>query len=262
MKIVCYARATHQIEAVGKFIRGLECHGMTAKVKIPQESEDCDLAIFWGHRQSGLISTQRRAGKHYLVMERGYIGDRFKWTSLGFDGLNGRAKFPKIDDGLKRWNKHFSQHLKPWKKTEGKIAVIMGQVRTDEAVRKIDFEKWVQETTESLKNRDFQVRFRPHPGEPCYRPSGLRILQGTLAEALNAAALVVTYNSNSGVDAVLAGVQTTAADNGSMVWEIANRGFLAWQPDRTAWTKKMAYTQWLPQEIESGAAWDALRTVI
>ena len=31
-------------------------------------------------------------------MERAYISDRFTWTSLGFDGLNGRAKFPQIND--------------------------------------------------------------------------------------------------------------------------------------------------------------------
>ena len=262
MKIVCYARASHQVEAVGKFTRGLQRHGLTAQLKIPQEPEDCDIAVFWGHRQQGLISRQRSTGKHYLVMERGYIGDRFVWTSLGFDGLNGRAKFPQIDDDWKRWRTHFDKHMKPWRESKGKTAVIMGQVRSDESVRTVNFEKWVQNIVGSLRDEAFDVWFRPHPGEPCYRPHEINVMKGSLSEALDAAALVVTYNSNSGVDAVLAGVPTYAADPGSMVWCPYTSKIIPINWNRNDWAAKMAYTQWLPEEIESGAAWDALRTVI
>ena len=262
MKIVCYAHATHQKESADRFMRGLTRHGLTASLKIPQEPEDCDLAVFWGHRQHGIISKQRREGKHYLVMERGYIGDRFKWTSLGFDGLNGRAKFPKIDDGMKRWNQHFAGFLKPWKENNGKTAVIMGQVRGDESLRTVDFEKWVINIADSVEEAGFSIWFRPHPGEPCYRPKNLNVMKGALSEALDAAELVVTYNSNSGVDAVIAGVPTFAADPGSMVWNIYTHDLAPINWNRDEWCKKMAYTQWLPEEIESGAAWEALRTVI
>ncbi len=262
MKIVCYARSAHQVFGMDKFITGLECHGISCEKKLPTEYQQSDLAVFWGHKERNIIAHQIAAGKHYLVMERGYMGDRFVWTSLGFDGLNGRAKFPKIDDGLKRWNKHFSQHLKPWKKPEGKIAVIMGQVRGDEAVRHIDFQQWVLDMKDLLDLAGFSAMFRPHPGEPCYRPPKLKLINGSLNEALWVADLAVTYNSNSGVDSVLAGVPTYAADFGSMVKELSEPVLQPSRPDRTAWQKKMAYTQWLPEEINRGDAWDALRTVI
>ncbi len=263
MKVVCYASsAKHQIAAIEGFISGLKRHGITdVSFQHSQDLPPCDLAVFWGHRQHGIISKQRRAGNHYLVMERGYIGDRFLWTSLGFDGLNGRAKFPKIDDGMKRWNQHFAQYLKPWKETAGKTAIIMGQVRGDESVRAIDFEQWIIDIDKSLRQLNFVVWFRPHPGEPCYRPKDIRVLPGPLDQALYMASLAVTYNSNSGVDAVLAGVPVHAADPGSMVYDLSCRIAIPWRPPREYWCAKMAYTQWLPEEIESGAAWDALGTV-
>jgi hypothetical protein len=87
--------------------------------------------VFWGHRQVHIINAQKKKNRHYLVMERAYVADRFTWTSLGFDGLNGRAKFPQINDGGARWRKHFWPFLKPWKTQLSKTAVIMGQVRGD-----------------------------------------------------------------------------------------------------------------------------------
>jgi hypothetical protein len=106
--------------------------------------------------------------------------------------------------------------------------------------------------------------WRPHPGDrgpPIEIPS-VKKIDGTLEQTLDSAALVVTYNSNSGVDAVLAGVPTYAADPGSMVWSVSSRNFLPITPDRAIWTQQMSFTQWLPDEIENGAAWEALKTVI
>src|ERR1043165_6830238 len=56
----------------------------------------------------------RESGKDVLVMERGYLGDRFVWTSLGWNGLNNRAQWPVIDD-VSRFKTHFGHLMKPWK---------------------------------------------------------------------------------------------------------------------------------------------------
>jgi hypothetical protein len=215
----------------------------------------------WGHRQHTIMDMQKIRGKHYLVMERGYIGDRFQWTSLGFDGLNGRAKFPYIDDGLKRWNKHFARFLKPWKQSDGKLALIMGQVLGDASIEGVDFNKWVSDVSAKFSALRYDVHFRRHPVERSRRVNAGAVpeMNGVLADALAKADVVLTYNSNSGVDAVLAGTAVYAEDRGSMVYELG-QGLK--QPDRTAWTKKMAYTQWLPEEIENGSTWEALKTVI
>jgi hypothetical protein len=69
----------------------------------------------------------------------------------------------------------------------------------------------------------------------------------------------VTFNSNSGVEAALAGVPVFAFDEGSMVWEIANKTFDAidnpQRPDRTQWLADLSYAQWTPREMREGKAW-------
>lgn len=195
-------------------------------------------------------------------MERGYIGDRFTWTSLGFDGLNGRAKFPKIDDAGARWKKHFAQYLKPWRAPTSRQAVIMGQVRGDASLEGISICDWIMFTARKLRGASWNPVFRAHPGDAKLEIPTIKKLDCTLPQALDSAGLVVTYNSNSGVDAVLAGVPTYAADPGSMVWDVSSRNFLPITPDRVTWSQRMAFTQWLPAEIENGDAWEALKTVI
>lgn len=263
MNIVCYAHAKHQLEAVSYFTRGLMRHGQKAIVKHPIEITDADLAVFWGHRQNAIINRQKLRKRHYLVMERGYIGDRFVWTSLGFDGLNGRAKFPKIEDGGERWNKHFARYFRDWKKRDNHTAVIMGQVRGDAALKQVNFGDWMREMITTLHNRGWEVAFRHHPGDMNFAVlDGAAILTGTLTQAIERAGLVVTYSSNSGVDALMVGCPIFAADPGSMVYDISPRQPVQTYPDRTPWTQKMAFTQWLPDEMINGEAWAALRTVI
>lgn len=262
MKVRCYpTSAQHQKDAMKRFAAGLTKHGINSELGEVNEPQDCDLAVFWGHRQYAIIQRQRSRGAHYLVMERGFIGDRFLWTSLGFDGLNGRATFPKIDDNWQRWDKHFEKYLKPWKRFNGFLAVIMGQVHGDESIRGVDFDNWIQTTAAWSREFGFDVWFRPHPGRPHDRPSGLNVMQGSLREALAAAGVVLTYNSNAGVDAILNGVPAYAQDPGSMIWNRYTSYLKPISWPRKEWTAKMAYTQWLPEEIESGAAWEALRTV-
>ncbi len=261
-KVVCYSVAQHQHEACARFARGLDRHGIKAELRSSREPMESDLAVMWGHRQHRILSAQRRANQPYLVMERGYMRDRFTWTSLGFNGLNGRATFPKINDGLQRWAKNFAPFMKPWRETKGNLAVIMGQCRNDAALAGVAFEKWGREIADKLIERKFHPLFRPHPGDPLVRLNNAKLIEGTLDEALDKAAVVVTYNSNSGVDAVMAGVPTFAQDPGSMVYELSLTELEANVPDREKWCAKMAYTQWLPLEIEKGEAWAALKTVI
>lgn len=253
------ARAPHQVKAASGLIEGMSKHGITAR--IDPAYRPCDLAVFWGHRQFDVIRRQREARAHYLVMERGYVGDRFHWTSLGFDGLNGRAKFPEVKDGGERWKKYFSSYIKPWH-NGGRYAVIMGQVRGDASLMGVNFDAWLVQTYEKVKALGYEPVFRPHPQ---YRQQAVRFprLDGSLSEALAVASMVCTYNSNSGVDGVLAGVPTVTSDQGSMAWDVTSHdpGYLI-TPDRSEWCEKMAYTQWSPEEIQSGLAWEHLKGVI
>jgi hypothetical protein len=69
----------------------------------------------------------------------------------------------------------------------------------------------------------------------------------------------VTFNSNSGVEALIDGVPAFCADVGSMIYKIGNRSLISIdvpnRPEREQWLADLAYCQWTLPEMESGEAW-------
>lgn len=257
----------HDHDLLSRFARGVQAHGDEAVVMgrspaPPKESTDA--VAVWGWRMG--LKYRAMGHRTIVVLERGFVGDRFRWTSIGLNGLNGRAKFPEVEGGGARWEQHFGHLLQQWHYRPRGYALIMGQVPTDTAVRDITFASWVRGTQQELQRRmpQLQIKFRPHPLAPNFRPNAVRETLGSLADALAGAALAVTFNSNSGVDAVLAGVPTVALDAGSMVYPVASHSIAEEpiRPDRTAWAHALAWKQWLPAELESGEAWARLRTLV
>ena len=244
------------------FVEGLRQHGIEPEQRRAEDWRVSDLAVVWAHRDVALHNMQGAAGKHYLVLERGYIGDienRRRWTSAGFDGLNGRADFCNEDVGPDRWQKHFGDAMQPWK-DDGDYALLMGQVRGDASLVGVDIEDWYTEAAQALSGLGWTVMFRPHPRDRMQAPDGAYVLESSLDSALEGAALVVTWNSNSGVDAVLAGVPTVAMDRGSMAYRVSAHEYSErFTPNRDQWAFDLAYTQWRENEIRSGLAWEHLR---
>lgn len=249
---------------------GLERHGEDVEMELLGGQDappgDYDLIVFWGYNNSGLIKKQSEAGKDFLCMELGYIGNREEWISLGFNGLNNRADFLAENMPSDRWDKCFAGLCKPWKK-DGNYILLVGQVSGDMTVKHINFRKWLIETTENIKNMYSQeiIRYRPHPIEvqrQCAKEvPGTIFSTRSLREDLADAKVAVTYNSNAGVDAVLAGVPVVAHDYGAMAWDMAIHTIeqpLKF-PDRKQWCYDMAYKQWHIAEIKNGDAWDHLK---
>jgi len=114
---------------------------------------------------------------------------------------------------------------------------------------------------------DLPIHFRKHPHKLCagmQTPSGcITSPAATLEEALAGARTCVTINSNSGVDAILAGTPVINLNKGSMVWNIAQHDYdlidKPPHPNRERWKNNIAYTQWSPEEIENGEAWKHLK---
>lgn len=245
---------------------GLERHGYDAVI-VPKGSMPPDGSPFivcWGWREGRRL---RDAGYNVLVMERGYIGDRFHWTSLGWNGLNGRSTWNAPADNGERFSKHHGHLLKPWRKKDG-YALIMGQVRGDAALSDVVIDHWYLKIAAEMQRAGYRVKFRPHP-EAIRRGIAGDVLasvrlNGTLEEALDGASCVVTYNSNTGVDAALAGVPVIAIDEGSMAWPVAAHGtqLQLVTPDRDDWCNRMAWRQWTPDEIASGFAWEHVGAVL
>lgn len=267
MIVAIYYRdaAEYQREAAFAFAQGLRRHGVEPIMinsVVAARPVDCDLAVFWGHRAGHIIAHQRRAGRRYLVMERGYIGDRFAWTSLGFDGLNGRAEFCNRGADPDRLDRFFPNLIQPWR-TGGEYALILGQVAGDAALSTLpggDLNRFYMDLANQAERLGLPIKFRPHP-KSITLPPKLPLIGGDLSEALANAAVTIAFNSNSLVDAVLSGVPSITIDPGAMAWPVSSHDFEAplIRPDRRQWAAELAHAQWSLTEIAAGDAWDRLR---
>ncbi len=258
MRVSIHYRKEFQHHAIwaDAFTRGLGRHGIVPRTIDGWSPTDCDLAVFWGHhfRSKAVREVQLSRGLNYLVAERGYVGDRKEWTSLGYNGLNGQADFCNENSPGDRWKEH-PEKAKAWS-PGSKYILLIGQVPTDSAVLGINFDRWVKDTTMELEQfAKLPVVFRPHPLIEKPRLD--------LEKELISAACVVTYSSTAGVNAVLAGKPVIAFDPRSMVWPIAGHEladvFDPPMPDRKQWLNNLAYSQWTLKEIERGVAWEHLK---
>lgn len=242
--VIASPRAAHQVDHQRALSIGLRAHGLQVAEVSTESHVRTRRVACWGWRIGKRL---RDKGHSVLVMERGYIGDRFAWTSLGWNGLNGRASVPPVpEDGGERFRKHFDGLLKPYNPV-GSYVLLIGQVPGDASLQGLDLSPWyAQQAAAAAESTGLPVKFRPHPlAYGISTVPGAHTVQGDLSDALAGAALVVSYNSNTGVDATLAGKRVTVADEGSMAWGVV---------DRETWAHSLAWRQWSLAEIQSGFA--------
>ena len=245
---------------------GFVRHGVAVSYFNVTPDFTADFAVVWGWRKGAHIRAQGFT-KPILVAERAYLPDRFEWTSLGWDGLNGRARWPEAQDRGERFWRYWGDKTYEWERFDG-YWLIIGQVLGDAALTMVNFPKWVDETIEALERKGVDVIFRPHPeavrrGQTFNVPEYM-IQQGPLSDALAEAACVVTWNSNTGVDAVLAGVPTITHDEGAMAWDVSSHSVFEslTTPNREGWFRDMAWKQWTMDEMRSGRAWEVVRSAM
>lgn len=257
----------HQKSHGAAIRKGLERHGIECEfVNGDRFAASADFHVTWGAqvKRPTIFELSDLESKPVLVMERAYLPDRMEWTSMGWGGLNNRAHFPKCPDDGERFEKHWPDLLKPWRRSNNGHVLVCGQVPGDSSVHGVDLGAWIQEVVETLSG---EVVFRPHPvmierNISIQYPIGASVsTHDTLAEDLIGCRLCITYNSNSGVEAVLAGIPTVCWDKGAMAWTMTTRS--PWEkplrPNRKAWAHHLAWCQWQREEIEDGTAWDHLK---
>lgn len=248
ISVVVRDDAPHQVEMASAMMAGFKRHGISVQRICPRSSGD-DIVCVWGWR-----TARKWLDRPVLVMELGYVGDRIKaWRSLGWNGLNGRARFPTGDGS--RWQRYFADVMRPWSYRDG-YALLIGQIPGDASVDSININRWLTNTRRALEERGYEVRLRPHPL--------VRSPKRSLADDLAKASVCVTYNSNTGVDAVLSGVPAVTMDEGAMAWPVTAHSldddFI--RPDRTEWAHNLAWCQWTMDEIASGEAWEHVRAAL
>jgi hypothetical protein len=266
MKAVLHINnAAHQRAHGAIVTEGLKRHGYAVHFAHWDAPAPGDLVVIWGWMQRRVIAAAQTAGVSILVMEREHLPDRMVWTSCGFNGLGNRARYARVDDGGARWRTHFAHLEQPWTDRAG-YALVCGQVRGDASLYGCDFHAWAENAAARLRTKGYQVVYRPHPlslrlQNDRWRPGGTRLSEAPLVRDLAGAALVVTFNSTVGVEAVLAGVSTVTCDVGAMAWDVTTHNVEAapTRPDRTDWAHRLAWTSWREQEIASGEMWERLK---
>lgn len=262
--IISNGRAEHQIKHQKALSQALTKLGKAHNLSYNSMTRHKGDIACWGWRVG---NKYREEGRNVLVMERGYIGDRFKYTSLGWNGLNGHADFPEYpDDNLKRFHEHGGV-LKPWR-TGGDYILILGQVPGDASLQGKDLIPWYEEKAREAKEiYDIPVYFRPHPD--CARKGIVQEVSGTirstgdLQSALDGALFTIAYNSNSCLDSVLNGTPCFAGDKGTMAWELCSHDLKEIiRPSREKIVSKIAWTQWTIEEIRSGEPVKGLMEVL
>lgn len=259
--LVTALRSPHQNEHMQAAFDGLKALGIESRITHSSQYITTKHVACWGWRTGKLL---RDRGHEVLVFERGYVGDRFKYSSIMWNGLNGFGEAPDYpDDGGERFRKHGGT-IKPWKR-DGQYAVIMGQVPGDMSLRGRDLMSFYKEKAREISEHyNIPVVFRPHPdlerrGIKQHIPGTLRSA-GTLESDLHDAKFTVCFNSNSAVDSILSGVPCVVEDEGSMAWDVGSHSIYALRyPDREAWAHQLAWKQWEIDEIRTG---EALRGIL
>lgn len=234
---------------------GLSKNGIKVEYLPFRKTSEKKCVALWGWKPRSQFHRNMR--KEVLCMERGYIGDRYYYTSLGWNGLNNYAEFPEYeDDGGQRFAEHGGV-LKPWKK-DGDYALILGQVYGDSSLRGENVKGWYENIAKEIKQfYNIPVYFRPHPLDKGMHQSiqNAPNLDGSLEESLSKALFTVAWNSNSCLDSIMAGIPCYAGDKGTMAWDLCMKSIdNLYYPEREAVCHRIAFTQWSPDEIESGTA--------
>ena len=207
-----------------------------------------------------VIREQNLRGLNCLILETGYINrgaESDNHYAFGWNGLNGRADFRNEGMPADRAEK-LGVKLQPWKE-DGDYVLLCGQVPWDASVDVTDHVIWLNEAVQNIDIATHrEIVFRPHPLARIPPLEGCEYSTQPLEIDLADAWCQISFNSNSGVDAVLAGVPVFAYDEGSMVYSMARKDWnieLPHMPDREQWLNDICYAQWTPDEFRNGDAW-------
>ncbi len=232
------------------------------------EYQECDIAIVFGvwkkavrasWARGAIIDTHKGLGKNVIIVEKGFV-KRDEYFHMGWNGLNGRADFCNAVMPAARWEK-LNVRLASFRKLSANRPIILcGQVPWDASVQHSDHNDWLQNTVALLRTHtERKIIFREHPalaGKFEIKLPGTERSEDTFENDLGRAHAVVTYNSNSAVEAVIAGVPAFVADRGTMAAEVAN-----WELSdietplilpRQQWAYNLGYAQWTLDEMREG----------
>lgn len=268
MKVAVYIPTYNDkhCEILQAFAAGIP--GSIVKKAIDFKPGEADIGVVFGWYK---LSYEKAMSKkpiidHYLSMGSGHLivvesafQRRGFYYQIGWDGFAGYADFKSMGKPINRWIS-FNIPCKNWRFNAYGQCVVIGQLPRDTQVQDVDHIAWCQNTVAQYQRIYRPVSFRPHPRceDPTIYGIDEKLLdKGNLKETLNGARCVVTWNSTTGVDALLAGVPVVAMDEGSISWPMASHTLEEplRTPDRHEWLASLGYSQWTPDEMRQGLPW-------
>lgn len=249
-------------------VMAIVAQGIPGAELVPQDDyAPADIAVVFGGVKDIYAPTHTKreifnhhSGRSLLMVESAFVkrGEYYQMSWGGFSG-DGDHRTSDIKNS-DRWER-LGIDVKPWQiRGKGAPVVVMGQLPRDVQVQNTDHIGWCKRAVAWYQLRGHAVKFRPHPRvkDPYIYgiPSHYWDID-KLHHTLSTARAVVTYNSNSAIDAVIAGVPAVACENSSMAWSVAAHGFTEnfKTPCRKLFFAKLGYSQWSLDEIQRGVAW-------
>ena len=238
----------------------------------------------------------RASGRPVIVWEEGSFRQLPQYKKFGWHTYLATGNFNNHEVDDQRWRKISAVnnlHIHDWE-SPGHEILIMGQMDFDSALISMydagydSFGQWVETMISRIRRyTDRPIRIRPHPrsakdfkstahkfNEQYHDVSLSDNLVGRTSVSggaglyldLARAWCVITYTSNSAVEAVCEGVPVFAMSPENIAWDVAHHDLadiehLDYSIDTSRWLHRVAYTMWCPKEIASGETWAHLKPV-
>lgn len=226
------------------FRAGLGRLGYSVSRQAAQIPEPRDVLVVWNRQrhQEGIIRNYERRGATVLVVENGYIGPFF---AMARNHHNGAGTWSV--GGPERWD-GMGIELRPWR-SGGEFILVLAQRGIGEpgvAMPRTWLKRIVSRVSKMTRR---PVRLRRHPGNS----------KADVSDALKGAWAVVTWGSGAAIKALAAGYPVFhelgpwigAPASLPLAGADLERPFLG---DRLPMFERLAWSQWRPEEVESGEA--------
>lgn len=263
----------------------LKNHCPNSQVSPNGEFEIGEIGIVWGipcrHKEN--TNNRRKVHDMYrenhrplLVCERGFL-NRDRYFSVGYNSIVGFGYYHNKNMPSDRFDQHKIQPkaYQPDKNKNGGYILICGQVPWDSQLQHLpSYKQWLINLVKQIKQHtNRKIVYRPHPKQKASHPLAVLSIPGavtskkpTLEDDFQNSYVVLSYNSNSLVEAMLEGIPFFSFDRGSMVHDIANHDLSQLEsptfPDEQTKMQTLydiAYSQWNLQEIKDGTFWQHIQ---
>ena len=285
-------------EILTKFYHGIKASAGTdtqVDLELYNTYSPCDVGVIlgsWKPRDKNHHNVRNDVVENapcFVVVETPLLGrvvsSQHAQHRIGINGfLNhaGRFNYGDHDDsrlntlGIKweGWNQNPQGHI-----------LLMLQLPGDASLRGANLYEWAGHAVDRIRAvTERPIVIRTHPAHSIkdsdefhYLVSSLTVLGGypeirfslgkhhSFADDIKDAFCSVSYSSGSSIDSVLAGVPTVAADPANFAWDISTNYLneienvaLAEPEQVQQWLNNLSYSQWSPEEMYDGTAWQHL----